>query len=1504
MLDKKIKNNTSNVRIDKREKDPKKNPYGKDKLYVNNTRVDNNGMWDPANRNQPIMVMGNSMSTEGYNMPLYVQPNGGPGFVVPPNVGNLNFGPGVSHFVETPMAYGGDPSLPDLTGHYQFGGKYSKTDTHYEHGGEHNNWLDKYQDKGEVKSFISYKDNPNYFDSHAVYSDNPQYNELIRKSVYAGTHEFNPQTGVLRKLNKPVSVPQDVKRMSSADYSGDMRNPKNWTEDARRAYVQKNMEDAYMSELMYAPGMIGLAGLPIGLNSAYGLSSSLGNLEEGNYKTAALEAGLSSLPFASKVPFLNKLSRYKFTPSTSSSINNVGRNLADLQEAQKFAQQYGYELPANLERISQSDMLTDRTVRGMMNRHNTFVRGVSTNWDEIEKRNPEILRHLEGKGIDWKNNPKAAAEYMATHIPISTGYGRSSLNKEVYEKGLEGLYTSNSIPTAEGYTYGKGYITKVKKPTDFSSVNRQDWITKNNPKYVDEDQFRHVNFFERQETPSIIQDVFRKDNPLFANKTHEEKIAAVKKRLSKALKEYPEDKETLADLAKIDKNINQIGTSKYQHNLLRTERSDFPTDPYDFLIAKEGNAKKLSEYLKKQPYQEKMREVNDLGMSLTKYSWDEQQPIRARIKELENEATSMYKQSVQDYMKANHPDYDPVNKYAHYIHLGTPGEQVLQPIKSWEITPEIWKNKSRAHTNKYSKKLSAMYEGGPTNWLDKYQDRGEVKDTYHSLYGTPQLNLTQEEKRRALNPTPEEQKQDYLRHLYTKGSGRVEESISPIDILGPAELKAAASLVKSGVKSLPKVLKTLPNSPNSTLQKAGFNPLAIADNLIPIPLNPQRAIGMSGSWMDLSPLNALPFYGKKLAAESNYPRIVGFRKFGNSIQDVIDRQALSPKGRTNPFGGKSAFVDEGNWAAVGAPDETYKGVFEATMNPQIEGSNIQLSRLGKREGVSGTTKQGDVDISLTDPGLSFNRRLPFSTRYVPIDKQKLINNEFQLATAAPHLQSLIEKYGVGLGIAAALKYMGNPDAIKSYNDMTINPIMNMSKQAYDSLVRRTGIDPMMYLSNPSQNKEIGGELDKYQYAGSTPKLNVSPEEIQRVINSNKTPQYGTPEYVKTYGTGRADISPIDPLDFIPGMAVGDVALKGLMSAGKAGVKAAPKVVKNISNVASKYFPEDIENAKKTAAIFNNLKFDIKNFPDIKDIQQSYKTNLDELISPEGLRRLKELGVEDPNDFIKFAKNVKKTVKDINTEYVPLNMGAVNVNPEQIKLFKNDAIPFISHKAAIDHEYGHLIQDYLQRKGKTYKGLSDLDIEAVSGLYPHVTKDVSDLFNKVVLLQPEEAKLIAQESGQRLPYYFFKGSEQSEPLAHLRETKRIMKDQGIIKDIHENITPEMINNFRQLTGNKDRIASFLQNTPEANKALSDLLNKTPAMIPIGLGAAGSLKEEKQGGQLKLKRRKGTGQNIQSSVNDLFMQNELLFGPPGKRRFVPYKEDGGESNNTGGWLDNYL
>ena len=235
------------------------------------------------------------------------------------------------------------------------------------------------------------------------------------------------------------------------------------------------------------------------------------------------------------------------------------------------------------------------------------------------------------------------------------------------------------------------------------------------------------------------------------------------------------------------------------------------------------------------------------------------------------------------------------------------------------------------------------------------------------------------------------------------------------------------------------------------LTRAGVpNPLALLDQAIPRPFAPGHFLGMEDSWNNYSPLNLIPGYGKKLSVNPKYvnPSAVGFRKFGNSLDDVIDSQSLRPAGTGM---GSSQIKTEGNWAEVNSVNENYPGVFEATMDPNVEGSNILLQRIQNRNGILGRLNTGGTEIPLTDVGLSFNRRLPFSNRYVPIDKSKLANNEFQLATQLPHLQSLAEKYGLYAGGAGAYGYLrggeeGAKENIDLVNKYTIDPVLDLFKE--------------------------------------------------------------------------------------------------------------------------------------------------------------------------------------------------------------------------------------------------------------------------------------------------------------------------------------------------------------------------------------------------------------------------------------------------------------------------
>jgi hypothetical protein len=430
---------------------------------------------------------------------------------------------------------------------------------------------------------------------------------------------------------------------------------------------------------------------------------------------------------ASKLPQAVKRIKPTFVSSSVDNVVNTSRNLEDLKYAKDFAKQYGYDLPENLERISQSDELTNRTIRGMMDRHNTFVRGVSTNWKFLEQKNPEILRHLEGKGfnLSTEEGSRAAAEYMSTHIPISTGYGRADLNTKVFNKGMDGLYTSNSIPTAEGYTYGDGFIVKVKKPTDFSFSNRKDWINKNNPEYYN-DFLPSGRIFNTSELNKMTPvDADRLLNEARINNDEHQRMLKYfdqsKNKKKELMNKYQINQSSNIGDSKFDDYLNELETEReniaksifdedYSKKILRTERS-----PEFDANSRFTFNKRINEFIKSKG--------KDPMSSLP--GTPEGEKIYQDIINIQKNPLNA-NQNVLDYIKSNYPDYDLQNRYAHYIHIGTPGQKVLNPVKTWRITPDIWKNKSRAHTNVYTKKLSTLEEGGvvkdnngywnPDNW--------------------------------------------------------------------------------------------------------------------------------------------------------------------------------------------------------------------------------------------------------------------------------------------------------------------------------------------------------------------------------------------------------------------------------------------------------------------------------------------------------------------------------------------------------------------------------------------------------------------------------------------------------------------------------------------------------------------------------------------------------------------------------------------------------------------
>ena len=267
-----------------------------------------------------------------------------------------------------------------------------------------------------------------------------------------------------------------------------------------------------------------------------------------------------------------------------------------------------------------------------------------------------------------------------------------------------------------------------------------------------------------------------------------------------------------------------------------------------------------------------------------------------------------------------------------------------------------------------------------------------------------------------------------------------------------------------------------------------FNPLAVVDGVGP---------------MKLSPLNMLPFYGKKLPGGQNK----AFRKFGNNISDVESRHVLSPSGSNNLRMGSKRVNKEGNWAEYGKVNEGYPGTFEATFDFNALNTNLSFINPPNRNGVliKDINKQPLTEIPISDPAVSFNRRLPFSERYVPIDKQKLLNNEFQLSTIGGEAQSLIEKYGTWVGGS----FLVGMDS--EFIDLSVKQPMDKIEKFFKDLdakdnkaskYRSEQDKRPRLMSAPFEQKQYGGEETKEFQKGGEYKVKTG-DTFYGIASKNK-----------------------------------------------------------------------------------------------------------------------------------------------------------------------------------------------------------------------------------------------------------------------------------------------------------------------------------------------------------------------------------------------------------------
>jgi hypothetical protein len=319
-----------------------------------------------------------------------------------------------------------------------------------------------------------------------------------------------------------------------------------------------------------------------------------------------------------------------------------------------------------------------------------------------------------------------------------------------------------------------------------------------------------------------------------------------------------------------------------------------------------------------------------------------------------------------------------------------------------------------------------------------------------------------------------------------------------LGLMGLKGAKNASGLVKGSANALnkaeSKISKLIPErAPDTSVNtgltlNAGISPQLIQNavgpksNRLLANLTDHAYIGpfFSKTINKYSPLNLIKSYGSKLEGP--------VKSLGNVLGNSIKNNKL--------IGGKSLFgKHRGLSTQVGKTNAS--NIYAAKFDDAVEGSRFQLgeanpqSRFSRKSNATFPiqNKVGDdiYDLPVSDPGVALHRRLPFSNRYVPIDKQKLMNNKFQWSTTGAGLQNVVEKYGKntllgGLGYGAYNAYNYDENNPETRAEM----FAKGAKESYESPVEYVkNPDPYFVNSiyqglNPTQEEKNGGSIESWE----------------------------------------------------------------------------------------------------------------------------------------------------------------------------------------------------------------------------------------------------------------------------------------------------------------------------------------------------------------------------------------------------------------------------------------
>jgi hypothetical protein len=250
-----------------------------------------------------------------------------------------------------------------------------------------------------------------------------------------------------------------------------------------------------------------------------------------------------------------------------------------------------------------------------------------------------------------------------------------------------------------------------------------------------------------------------------------------------------------------------------------------------------------------------------------------------------------------------------------------------------------------------------------------------------------------------------------------------------------------------------------------------------------------------------------------------------------------------------------------------------------------------------------------------------------------------------------------------------------------------------------------------------------------------------------------------------------------------------------------------------------------------------------------NVENAHNQFYDELVNtPEGRRRLKFIGLT-PEDINK----PELTFDNTGSKYKLGTDQGVNIDLEQtIDTYTTDGL---GDMIIYDHEIGHALSDDLRRaewQEMITKKLNNdpafkeqMILEAQSKnmtLEKHLWEKLlpkyrsifdDDLTDNVFAGEMNDVTPRAIKNQDYASYF-------SEPFPHLREMRQNIVDKGYTNHRWDEVTDEMLDDFikneKLKPEGKDRISSFIENSPEKRKKLLWYMNNFPSLVQTLVGGA--------------------------------------------------------------------